>query len=158
MATPREKLLLQFRELVGERLEKIGRFLMQLEGQPELEAGKATLRELHGLKGEARMMGFPEINSLVHEMEEVVRAAQAAKYQLASASTDALLVASDAVMILAGASTGAAPDLPRLLEWLRQRTAAEKAVLEGASAPVVPAPRALGSSSCALGAQRDRGL
>ena len=139
MATPREKLLVQFRELVVERLEKIGRHLMQLEGQPDLEAGKAALRELHGLKGEARMMGFPDINALVHEMEEVVRAVQPVKYQLAAASTDALLVASDAVSVLSGAGAGAPPDLPRLLDWLKQRVAAEKGLVPPPpSAPALP--------------------
>ncbi len=141
MATPREKLLQQFRELVVERLEKIGRYLMQLEGVADLEAGKAALRELHGLKGEARMMGFPDINALVHEMEEVVRAAHPIKYLLQAASTDALLVASDAVMVLSGASTGSPPDLPRLLEWLKQRSAAEKIEAGGAaSVPAASAP------------------
>lgn len=140
MATPRDKLLQQFRELVLERLEKIGRYLMLLEGQPDLEAGKAALRELHGLKGEARMMGFADINSLVHEMEEVVRAAQPAKYQLAPASTDALLVSSDAVTVLAGASAGAPPDLPRLLEWLKQRVQAEKGILGDVPKPSAPQP------------------
>ncbi len=140
MSTPREKLLQQFRELVLERLEKIGRYLMQLEGQPDLEVGKAALRELHGLKGEARMMGFADINALVHEMEEVVRAAQPGRYQLAPASTDALLVASDAVTVLAGASVGAPPDLPRLLDWLKQRVAAEKGEAPPAPASSAPAP------------------
>ncbi|MBS1154067.1 MAG: CheA signal transduction histidine kinase [Myxococcaceae bacterium] len=143
MATPRDKLLQQFRELVLERLEKIGRYLMQLEGQADLEAGKAALRELHGLKGEARMMGFADINSLVHEMEEVVRAAHPVNYLLAPASTDALLVASDAVTVLSGASGGAPPDLPRLLEWLKQRVQVEKGqagTAPAASAPVPAAP------------------
>ncbi len=149
MATPRDKLLQQFRELVLERLEKIGRYLMLLEGQPDLEAGKAALRELHGLKGEARMMGFADINSLVHEMEEVVRAAQPAKYQLAPASTDALLVSSDAVTVLAGASVGAPPDLPRLLEWLKQRVLAEKGLVTHTPA-LPPAPPAAPSAPSAF--------
>ncbi len=139
MATSREKLLVQFRELVLERLEKIGRYLMQLEGRPDLEAGKAALRELHGLKGEARMMGFADINTLVHEMEEVVRAAQSAKYALDPASTDALLVASDAVTVLAGAAPGTAPDLQRLHAWLKQRIEAEGGVVP-APAPSAPPP------------------
>ena len=140
MATSREKLLVQFRELVLERLEKIGRYLMQLEGRPDAEAGKAALRELHGLKGEARMMGFADINALVHEMEEVVRAAQGAKYALDPASTDALLVASDAVTVLAGAAPGTAPDLQRLHGWLKQRIEAEGGTAS-ATAPSVPAPQ-----------------
>ncbi len=109
MSTPREKLLAQFRELVVERLDRIGRFLMRLEGQADVEAGKAALRDLHGLKGEARMMGFADINALVHQMEEVVRSALPGDYLLDPASTDALLVASDAVSVLAGASSSAAP-------------------------------------------------
>ncbi len=141
VTTPRDKLLQQFRELVIERLEKVGRFLIQLEGQPDLEAGKATLRELHGLKGEARMMGFAQINALVHEMEEVVRAAHPARYLLAPASADALLVASDAVLVLAGVSTAAVVDLRRLHEWLRQRVQAEAGlVAESAPGPSAPVP------------------
>ena len=62
MATGRDKLVAQFRGLVGERLARVSRALMTLEGGPDAEAGKQTLRELHGLKGEARMMGFADIN------------------------------------------------------------------------------------------------
>lgn len=134
MSTPREKLLAQFRELVVERLDRIGRFLMRLEGQADAEAGKAALRDLHGLKGEARMMGFQDINALVHQMEEVVRSAQPGDYLLDPASTDALLVASDAVSVLAGASASASPpDVARLLEWLQQRADAERVANGGVS-------------------------
>src|SRR5438309_2219956 len=116
----------QFRELVIERLEKISRNLMKLETGPDVEAGKAALRELHGLKGEARMMGFADVNTLVHEMEELVRSAQSAGYALQAASTDALLVAADAVTVMSGAQAGNPVELPRLIEWLQQRVAAEK--------------------------------
>jgi two-component system sensor histidine kinase and response regulator WspE len=140
VSTPREKLLQQFRELVLERLEKIGKSIMKLEGGPDPEAGKAALRELHGLKGEARMMGFAEVNTLVHEMEELVRTAQPGGYALQPASTDALLVASDAVTVMSGAGQGAPVELPRLLEWLKQRTEAEKQIHAPAGAAPAPAP------------------
>ena len=126
MSSSREKLLAQFRELVTERLARVSRSLMALEAGADVEAGKATLRELHGLKGEARMMGFAEVNSLVHEMEELVRATQGIGYALSGGSVDALLVVADAVSVLAGATKGEAPDVPRLLEWLKGATAAEK--------------------------------
>ncbi|MBL8953877.1 MAG: response regulator [Myxococcaceae bacterium] len=145
MSSARDKLLGQFRELVIERLEKIGKNVMKLEGAPDPEAGKAALRELHGLKGEARMMGFADVNTLVHEMEELVRAPERAGYALQPQSTDALLVASDAVTVMSGAGQGAAVDLPRLLEWLKQRTEAEKALHPAAEPPAatqVSAPRA----------------
>lgn len=143
MSSSRERLLNQFRELVTERLARINRSLMTLESGADEEAGKQALRELHGLKGEARMMGFGEINSLVHEMEELVRAAQARGYALSGGSVDALLVVSDAVGVLAGAVAGDKPDVERLLGWLKQATAAEVEAGGGpapAPPPSAPAP------------------
>ncbi len=143
MSSAREKLLGQFRELVVERLEKIGKNVMKLEGAPDPEAAKAALRELHGLKGEARMMGFADINTLVHEMEELVRAAERAGYALQPQSTDALLVASDAVTVMSGAGQGAPVELPRLLDWLKQRTEAERQLHPAPEPPPsAPSPRA----------------
>ncbi|MFO0594398.1 MAG: response regulator [Myxococcaceae bacterium] len=133
----RERLLVQFRELVTERLARINRSLMNLEGGGGVESGQAALRELHGLKGEARMMGFAEINQLVHEMEELVRAAQPRQFELAPGSVDALLVCSDAVGVLAGAVAGSPPDLAQLLGWLQQALAAERSV---AAPPPIPDP------------------
>jgi two-component system sensor histidine kinase and response regulator WspE len=75
-----------------------------------------VLRELHGLKGEARMMGFDDINSLVHEMEELVRASERTGRSLSSGSTDVLLLASDAVMLLAGV-VSRSRSCPRWRSW-----------------------------------------
>ncbi|MDP3232120.1 MAG: Hpt domain-containing protein, partial [Myxococcales bacterium] len=90
MSSNREKLLAQFRELVVERLAKVNRSLMSLEVGADVEAGKASLRELHGLKGEARMMGFAEVNTLVHLMEELVRTVEPLGYELGPGTVDAL--------------------------------------------------------------------
>lgn len=144
MSLNREKLLAQFRELVVERLAKVNRALMSLEAGADVEAGKASLRELHGLKGEARMMGFAEVNTLVHQMEELVRTVEPLGYEVGPGSVDALLVASDAVGVLAGAVPGAPVELPRLLEWLGQAIATEKArvaqVVPAAASPVPQPP------------------
>lgn len=128
MSSGRDRLLGQFRELVTERLGRINRALMTLEAGADDESGKQTLRELHGLKGEARMMGFAEVNALVHEMEELVRSAQGRGYALAGSSVDALLVVSDAVGVLAGSVEGEPPEVERLLTWLKQATEAELAL------------------------------
>src|SRR4051812_11278968 len=109
MSAARDRLLKQFRDLVGERLSRIGNSLMALEGGANIEAGKLALRELHGLKGEARMMGFADINKIVHEMEEVVRSVERGGYARPGGSADALLVASDAVQVL---PWGGAEDKP----------------------------------------------
>jgi two-component system, chemotaxis family, sensor kinase CheA len=134
VSSSRDKLLKQFRELVGERLEKIGRNLMDLESGPNPDAAKNALRELHGLKGEARMMGFADINKIVHEMEGVLRAAEPRGFALTGGSADALLVASDAVLVLSGAQAGAPPEVEKLVAF--QRTAAES----GTAPSAVPEP------------------
>lgn len=143
MSTSREKLLAQFRELVTERLSKIGKNLMALEAGGDREAGKAALRELHGLKGEARMMGFAEINTVVHQMEELVRAPEALSYALQAGSVDALLASSDAVAVLAGATGGEPPEVQKLVDWLSQCIAAERARVGEAArpSPAVPPPQ-----------------
>ncbi|RJS19136.1 hybrid sensor histidine kinase/response regulator [Corallococcus sp. H22C18031201] len=106
---PSERLLKQFRELVTVRLERINRSLVELEGGANLDAGRRVLRELHGLKGEARMMGFDDINALVHQMEELVRRTEPSRYLLTADSTDALLTAADAVLALSAAAPASAP-------------------------------------------------
>jgi two-component system, chemotaxis family, sensor kinase CheA len=142
--TPRERLLKQFRDLVGVRLERINRAIVELESGGNVETGRKALRELHGLKGEARMMGFDSINVLVHEMEELVRSIEPAQYALSHDSADALLKSADAVTILSGAvASDDAPEVEKLVGWLRERTRSEQAQLGGAvpepvSLPAVP--------------------
>ena len=129
---PRERLLKQFRDLVGVRLERITRSIVELESGANTEAGRRVLRELHGLKGEARMMGFDDINTLIHEMEELVRTTEPAHYALSNESTDALLNAADEVMALSGAvKPETPPELQKLVAWLRERTRAERERLVG---------------------------
>ncbi|HYO56687.1 hybrid sensor histidine kinase/response regulator [Archangium sp.] len=130
----REKLLKQFRELVGVRLERINRRIVELEAGASLEAGRTVLRELHGLKGEARMMGFDDINSVVHEMEELVRSTERAEHALSAGSIDALLQAGDAVLVLAGASPEPQqrpPEVGKLVRWLQECTRTEVSELAG---------------------------
>ncbi len=133
----REKLLKQFRELVGVRLERVNRRIMELETGASLEAGRTVLRELHGLKGEARMMGFDDINSVVHEMEELVRSTERAEHALSERSIDLLLQAADAVLVLAGTvspQTERPPEVDKLVRWLRECTRTEVSRLPGADA------------------------
>jgi two-component system chemotaxis sensor kinase CheA len=135
--TPRDRLLKQFRDLVGVRLERINRAIVELESGGNVETGRKALRELHGLKGEARMMGFDSINVLVHEMEELVRSSEVAQYTLSHDSADALLKSADAVTVLSGlVASDDAPEVAKLVAWLRERTKAEQALL----ANVVPEP------------------
>ncbi|WP_434388910.1 hybrid sensor histidine kinase/response regulator [Melittangium boletus] len=143
----REKLLKQFRELVGVRLERINRRIVELEAGASPDAGRTVLRELHGLKGEARMMGFDTINTVVHEMEELVRSTERAEHALSADSIDALLRAADAVLVLSGAAgqepVQSPPEVGKLVRGLQECTRAEITGL-GAAAPPPPVatPRA----------------
>ncbi|GMU09128.1 hybrid sensor histidine kinase/response regulator [Corallococcus caeni] len=134
---PSERLLKQFRDLVTVRLERINRSLMELESGGNLEAGQRVLRELHGLKGEARMMGFSEINTLAHEMEELVRCAEPQRYRLSSESTDALLATADTVLALSGALQAGEPLLAveTLVATLQQQVVVESARSLGTTRP-----------------------
>lgn len=138
----REKLLRQFREAAQERLGKISQGLMALEGAVDPDVSKATLRELHGLKGEARMMGFSEISGLIHEMEELVRSSDKGKRPLEGGAADALLVAVDAVSALAGLS---APDRPpevqKIVDWLKQQSGTARAAGPSEALPPPPSPK-----------------
>ncbi|WP_224366192.1 hybrid sensor histidine kinase/response regulator [Hyalangium versicolor] len=140
--TPRDRLLKQFRDLVGVRLERINRAIVELESGGNVETGRKALRELHGLKGEARMMGFDSINVLVHEMEELVRSIETTQYALSHDSADALLKSADAVMVLSGlVASDDAPEVEKLVSWLRDRTKVEQIQLGGSMPePVVLPP------------------
>jgi two-component system, chemotaxis family, sensor kinase CheA len=150
VTTPRDRLLKKFRDLVEERLGRISAFILSLESGGDVETGRKVLRDLHGLKGEARMMGFDRINTLVHEMEELVRSIEPAQYAFSHESADALLKSSDAVSALSGAlATDFVPDVDRLVAVLRERTRIEQnrllavpPVPEGALPAVSPAPEA----------------
>src|SRR5512133_1847449 len=71
----RQKLLPRFRETTADRVEKISNALLELErGAPGSETEQELARELHTLKGEARMMGFVGISSVVHAAEDLLKA------------------------------------------------------------------------------------
>src|SRR5215208_3084511 len=71
----RQKLLPRFRETTADRVEKISAALLELErGAATPEVGEELARELHTLKGEARMMGFVGISTIVHAAEELLKA------------------------------------------------------------------------------------
>ncbi len=76
----RQKLLPRFRETTADRIEKISSALLELErGAATPEVGQELARELHTLKGEARMMGFVGISSVVHAAEDLLKALPAAE-------------------------------------------------------------------------------
>ncbi|MCM2334350.1 MAG: Hpt domain-containing protein, partial [Anaeromyxobacteraceae bacterium] len=94
----RQKLLPRFREMTTDRVEKLSAALLEREkGGGGKELLEELARELHTLKGEARMMGFAGISSLVHAAEDVLKASGGAPPK---AALQALLEACDAIVPL----------------------------------------------------------
>jgi two-component system chemotaxis sensor kinase CheA len=136
----RQKLLPRFRETTADRVEKISTALLALErgaGTPDLSQELA--RELHTLKGEARMMGFVGISAVVHAAEDLLKAIPP---ESPGERLDALLKACDAILPLLDAPSDGGVAAKTTTDRLR-------ALIVGpggtpppakAAAPVAPAP------------------
>ncbi len=94
----RQKLLPRFREMTADRVEKISSALLQLErGTASGEQREELARELHTLKGEARMMGFAAISSVIHAAEDLLKGCGAMPSR---EQAQALLETCDAVLAM----------------------------------------------------------
>jgi len=124
----RQKLLPRFRETTADRVEKISAALLELErGAATAEVAEELARELHTLKGEARMMGFVGISSVVHAAEDLLKALPAEK---PGERLDALLKACDAIVPMLDAPADGVDAAGKLAEALR--------ALIGDASPLAP--------------------
>ncbi|HEY3452830.1 MAG TPA: response regulator [Myxococcales bacterium] len=135
----RKSLLSKFRDVTADRLEKIGLALLALEKDPKAEGpADDVARELHTMKGEARMLGLPRIGELAHAAEDLLKAARDGRATLGTA-TDLLLQAGDLVSTLCDDLPAAEqPNEPTSTLVTALLTAAGKT--PGASPAAVPAP------------------
>ena len=95
----KKSLLKKFQEITGDRLQKIQLAAIGLEKPTSAEAAEDVARELHTMKGEARMLGLAAIGQLAHAAEDLLKAAREGHAKPAIA-TDLLLRACDAVQDL----------------------------------------------------------
>ncbi len=69
-------LIEKFRSVGLERIEQMNSLLVELERRPDDgEALDELMREIHTIKGEAKMMGFADINLVAHQSENLLLAA-----------------------------------------------------------------------------------
>ncbi len=105
----KKSLLKKFQEVTADRLTKIQLGAIDLEKPTAAQAAEEVARELHTMKGEARMLGLPAVGQIAHAAEDLLKASREGK-TTASAATDLLLRACDAVSDLIedlpGAQTG----------------------------------------------------
>ncbi|HVG59077.1 MAG TPA: response regulator [Hyalangium sp.] len=105
----KKSLLKKFQEVSADRLQKIQLGVLDLEKETAAQAADDVARELHTMKGEARMLGLGAIGQLAHAAEDVLRSERERK-TATQVATDLLLracdVLSDLIEDMATAPTG----------------------------------------------------
>src|SRR5689334_14608109 len=118
------KFLGKFRDATLDHLKRMNELLLRLEAEPERPDDVTELmREIHTLKGESRMMGYPDMSDLAHAIEDVLKAQQDQGFRTLPDVTDGLFAAFDAVEKLLTEKLGqgsAGVDLPGVLHALAQ--------------------------------------
>lgn len=107
----RKALTEKFLAITAERLIKLNNFFMELEEHPNNEAlVRDLMREVHTLKGEAKMMGFNAINSVAHRTEDLLLQARAVGFQHSKALGQLILQGFDLVGGMLDTSSSAQHD------------------------------------------------
>jgi two-component system chemotaxis sensor kinase CheA/two-component system sensor histidine kinase and response regulator WspE len=133
----RQKLLPRFRETTADRVEKISAALLELErGSASADTVQELARELHTLKGEARMMGFVGISSVVHAAEDLLKALPPGR---PGDRLDALLKATDQIVPLLDAPADGGESAAKLAASLRDLIGGTPVPVAAAPAPAQPA-------------------
>lgn len=103
----RKALLAKFRAIAQERLGKISRTFLELERQPNNPDFVAELlREVHTLKGEARLMGFLDINLVTHRTEDLLHWARDVGFKVDTEVADLVFFGLDKVAQLLASEAG----------------------------------------------------
>src|SRR5688572_16890346 len=95
----RNELLGEFRQSARERLDRVGATWVALESEDGRRSEHAALilRELHTLKGEAKLMGYAHASQLVHQLEDLVVAIERGAFDRAAEHGDLVLRGVDAL-------------------------------------------------------------
>ncbi|WP_224371272.1 hybrid sensor histidine kinase/response regulator [Hyalangium versicolor] len=138
----KKSLLKKFQEVTADRLQKIQLGVLDLEKETAEQAAEDVARELHTMKGEARMLGLAAIGQLAHAAEDVLRAEREGK-TATEVATDLLLracdVLSDLIEDLPAAHTGT-PISEEMVQALAAASGHPAPTLSGKAAPAKPAP------------------
>ncbi|MFL5352419.1 hybrid sensor histidine kinase/response regulator [Archangium sp.] len=142
----KKSLLSKFQEVSADRLQKIQLGVLDLEKPTADQAADEVARELHTMKGEARMLGLAAIGQLAHAAEDVLKAERDGR-TATEVATDLLLRACDTISDLLEDSEGAQSGTPasqEMVEALASASGHAPPAIAGArpsqtSIPVVPA-------------------
>ena len=94
-------LIEKFRAVGLDRVETMNLAMIALEHDPHDErAGEELLREIHTLKGEAKMMGFADVNLVAHQTEHLLILGSQSAWQLPTEASDRIFEGFDLVRAL----------------------------------------------------------
>src|SRR5687767_6130398 len=137
----KRSLLQKFQEVSADRLQKIQLGVLDLEKPTADQSADEVARELHTMKGEARMLGLAAIGQLAHAAEDVLRAERDGR-AATEVATDLLLRACDTISDLLedteGAQSGTAAS-QEMVEALAAASGHAIPPLGGSKAPPRPA-------------------
>jgi chemotaxis protein histidine kinase CheA len=128
----KKSLLSKFQEVSADRLQKIQLGILDLEKPTADQAADEVARELHTMKGEARMLGLAAIGQLAHAAEDVLRAERDGR-AATEVATDLLLRACDTISDLLEDTEGAQSGTAASQEMVEALAAAS-----GHSPPAIP--------------------
>jgi two-component system, chemotaxis family, sensor kinase CheA len=138
----KKSLLKKFQEVTADRLQKIQLGVLDLEKETAAQAAEDVARELHTMKGEARMLGLAAIGQLAHAAEDVLRSEQERK-TATQVATDLLLracdVLSDLIEDLPAAHTGS-PSSEEMVQSLAAASGHPVPHLSGRAQPAAAKP------------------
>jgi two-component system chemotaxis sensor kinase CheA len=126
----KKSLLKKFQEVTADRLQKIQLGVLDLEKETAAQAADDVARELHTMKGEARMLGLGAIGQLAHAAEDVLRSERERK-TATQVATDLLLRACDVLSDLTEDMSSANTGTPASEEMV-------KALVEASGHPAPP--------------------
>lgn len=142
----RQQLVARFRTIARERLDRMNNAFVELEKNPANDAASVlVMREIHTLKGEARLMGFVDVNLVAHRTEDLLVKAKGAGFRQDASLNSAILQGFDVIAFLLDKQAGqgkAGMDLREFLETvsrLLNETASGPSPTLQAAAPAAPA-------------------
>jgi two-component system, chemotaxis family, sensor kinase CheA len=100
-----------YKTSAAEHVQAIESALMQLEKQPQNQAVvKDLLRSAHTLKGDSRMLGVEDVETLVHQIEECLMPLEKGKAEMTDELCDRLYTALDVIKVLAHTAVTGEPN------------------------------------------------
>ena len=145
MGDMRERLVGRFREVLVERMERLYQAFEEVRARPSDSAAATVVkREVHTVKGEARMAGFKTTSHVAHEIEDLLKGVGVEA--LSTARCDAIYSGFELIGLLASRPPDTAETDPAVLAW---RACCAEA-LDGTGAPRALAPVPVDTASRAV--------